>query len=44
MKIIIDSGMRWSYFQWFMLGFYELEKRGLVDLRNAFAQSWSTVA
>lgn len=32
MKIIIDSGMRWSYFQWFMLGFYELEKRGLVDL------------
>lgn len=31
-KIVITSCHRWSYFNWFILGFYELEKQGLIDL------------
>ncbi len=32
-KVVITSGYRWSYFQWFLLGFYELEKQGLIELK-----------
>jgi len=33
-KLIITELPRWNYFQWFLLGFYELEKRG--DIRVKF--------
>ena len=32
MRIVITSGFRWNYFQWFLLGFHELENRGLIKL------------
>lgn len=31
-KVVITSGYRWSYFQWFLLGLYELEKQGNISL------------
>ncbi|WP_314762853.1 hypothetical protein [uncultured Selenomonas sp.] len=31
-KVIIESAKRWDYFQWFLLGFYELERNGFIDL------------
>ena len=31
-KVVITSGYRWSYFQWFLLGFYELKKQGKISL------------
>ena len=31
-KVVITSGYRWSYFQWFLLGLYELEKQGEISL------------
>lgn len=32
-KVVITSGYRWSYFQWFILGFYYLEKNGKISLK-----------
>lgn len=34
-RVIIESARRWSYFQWFLLGFYELERQGRIDLEIA---------
>ena len=31
-RLIIEYDRRWAYFQWFVLGFYELKKEGLIDL------------
>lgn len=31
-KIVITSGERWDYFQYFLLGFYELERSGKIIL------------
>ncbi len=31
-KVVIQSAKYWSYFQWFLLGFYELEKAGEIKL------------
>lgn len=31
-KVVITSGYRWSYFQWFLLGFYKLEQAGKIKL------------
>lgn len=31
--VIITYATRWSYFQWFLLGLYELEKAGKIKLR-----------
>ena len=31
-KIVITSGYRWYYFHWFLLGFYELQKKGKVKV------------
>jgi len=31
-KVTIVSVKRWDYFQWFLLGFYELEQDGIIDL------------
>lgn len=30
-KVIITSVKRWSYFQWFLLGFYQLDREGAID-------------
>lgn len=35
-KVVITSGYRWSYFQWFILGFYELEKMGWGGIELKF--------
>lgn len=32
-KIVITSGFRWNYFQWFLLGFLEMEKQGQIELK-----------
>ena len=32
-KVVIESANRWSYFYWFLLGFYELEKEGKIKLK-----------
>lgn len=32
-KLVITSGYRWKYFQWFLLGFYELEKKGEIKVK-----------
>ena len=31
-KVVITSGVRWTYFQWFLLGFYELARAGDIEL------------
>lgn len=31
-KIVITNGSRWDYYQWFLLGFYLLERAGKVDV------------
>lgn len=38
-KVVITSGYRWSYFQWFLLGFYELEKKGDISLHFSLPPS-----
>lgn len=30
-KVVITSGYRWTYFQWFILGLYQIEKQGLIE-------------
>lgn len=32
-KVVITSGYRWTYFQWFLLGLYQIEKQGIIDLK-----------
>lgn len=32
-EVVITSGYRWSYFQWFLLGFYQLEEKEKIDLK-----------
>ena len=32
-EVVISSGYRWSYFQWFLLGFYQLEEKEKIDLK-----------
>lgn len=32
-KVVITSLPRWSYYNWFLLGFYELERNGEIDFR-----------
>lgn len=32
-EVVINSGYRWSYFQWFLLGFYQLEEKEKIDLK-----------
>lgn len=32
-KVVITNGYRWSYFQWFILGLYRLEKQGIIELK-----------
>ncbi len=32
-KVVVTSGYRWNYFQWFLLGLYELEKQGYIKLK-----------
>ncbi|RRF94357.1 MAG: hypothetical protein DUD31_04810 [Coriobacteriaceae bacterium] len=32
-EIVITSGYRWSYFEWFLLGFHELEQQGKIKFR-----------
>lgn len=32
-EVVITSGYRWSYFQWFLLGFYQLEEIEKIDLK-----------
>lgn len=32
-KVVITEGYRWNYFQWFLLGLYELEKQGKINLK-----------
>lgn len=31
-RVVITSGYRWNYFQWFLLGLYELEKQKKIKL------------
>lgn len=31
-KVVITSGYRWSYFQWFLLGLYELQDKKEISL------------
>ena len=31
--IVITGGYRWNYYEWFILGFYMLKDKGIVDLR-----------
>ena len=33
MKIYINKANRWTYFQWFILGFYDLEKEKKISLK-----------
>lgn len=30
-KIVIEYGTLWSYYQWFLLGFYELKREGIIE-------------
>ena len=32
-EVVITSGYRWSYFQWFLLGLYQLEEKEIIDLK-----------
>lgn len=32
-RVVITSGYRWSYFEWFLLGFRNLKKQGLIDIK-----------
>lgn len=32
-EVVITSGYRWSYFQWFLRGFYQLEEKEKIDLK-----------
>ncbi len=32
-EVVITSGYRWSYFEWFLLGFHELEQQGKIKFR-----------
>ncbi len=32
MKVVITSVSRWKCFQWFILGFYEMQKKGKIKL------------
>lgn len=31
--VVITSGYRWTYFEWFILGFYKLKERGDINLK-----------
>ena len=31
-KIVITEGYRWTYFQWFILGFYKLQEEGKIEV------------
>ena len=31
--VVITSATRWTYFHWFLLGFYELKKKGKINLK-----------
>ena len=31
-KVVITSGYRWSYFQWFLLGLYQLCEEGMIHI------------
>jgi hypothetical protein len=31
--IVITKLPRWIYFQWFLLGFYILKEKGMIDLK-----------
>lgn len=35
-KVVIESAYRWDYFQWFLLGFYELQKKEKIDFKINF--------
>lgn len=32
-EVVITSGYRWSYFQWFLLGLYQLEEKRKINLK-----------
>lgn len=32
-EVVITSGYRWNYFQWFLLGFYELQNKNIINLK-----------
>ena len=32
-KLVIEKDRRWHYFQWFVLGFYELNNQNIIDLK-----------
>lgn len=32
-EVVITGGYRWSYFQWFILGLYQLEEKGNIKLK-----------
>ena len=32
-EVVIYKGRRWDYFEWFILGFYELEKSGKINFK-----------
>ncbi len=32
LKIVITSLPKWSYFQWFLLGFYKLQRQGDLNI------------
>ena len=31
-RIVITEGYRWTYFEWFILGFYKLQQKGEIEL------------
>ena len=30
-KVVITQGYLWDYFEWFILGFYMLQSKGVID-------------
>ena len=32
-QVVITGGYRWSYYEWFLLGFYKLQERGEIGLK-----------
>ena len=32
-EVVITGGYRWNYFQWFLLGLYQLEEKGKIKLK-----------
>lgn len=41
LKVVITKANRWTYFYWFLLGFYELEKEGKIKLKYELSfENW----